>query len=375
MTDYAYTNARIRAMQGRLFDRAGYESLLAQDTLMDALDALKRSPYAAALERTTEKQNATPGAEARFRLDEALRQDLVLSLSKLRRITSDRARDLLGLLLLRWDAYNLKTVLRGKRAHAPTEEVLASTLPVGWLDEAALAELTRVTTLRATADTLETWRSPLARPFRDGLRALGESDDLQLLEFALDRFAFARAFRVVAEDGDNDRVVRDYLRLLVDKANFLTALRYLYERSALSGEPIAPGHPLPPGLQGVVARGHEAGRYFLDVGSRFTRAHYNAVAGARDARHAMALLADTPIRRLAGTFPEGDAPALPRIERTLDRALLHAAVGLSRGDPLGIGVAVAYIERKVNEVRNLRMILRGKASGMGAEQIREWLIV
>jgi vacuolar-type H+-ATPase subunit C/Vma6 len=89
----------------------------------------------------------------------------------------------------------------------------------------------------------------------------------------------------------------------------------------------------------------------------------------------MALPADTPIRRLAGAFPEGDAPSLPRIERTLDRALLHAAVGLSHSDPLGIGVAVAYVEQKVNEVRNLRMILRGKASGMGAEQIHEWLIV
>lgn len=365
MTDYAYTNARIRAMQGRLFDRAGYESLLAQATLTDALDALKRSTSAVVPERTDEKERVKPGAETWHRLDEALRQDLVLSLSKLRRITSDRARDLLGLLLLRWDAYNLKTVLRGKRAHAPTEEVLASTLPVGWLDEVALAELTRVTTLRATADTLETWRSPLARPFRDGLRALGESDDLQLLEFALDRFAFARAFRAVAKNGDDDRVVRDYLRLLVDKANFLTALRYLYERSALSGEPIA--------LR--FAMGHEAERHFLDVSSRFTRAHYDAVACARDARHAMALLADTPIRPLAGTFPEGDAPALPRIERTLDRALLHAAVGLSHSDPLGIGVAVAYVEQKVNEVRNLRMILRGKAFGMGAEQIREWLIV
>lgn len=355
MADYAYTNARIRAMQGRLFNRTGYENLMAQPTLTDALDALKRLTSAVVPERTDEKERGKPGTETWHRLDEALRQDLVLSLSKLRRITSDRARDLLGILLLRWDAYNLKTVLRGKRAHAPTEEVLASTLPVGWLDEVALAELTRVTTLRATADTLETWRSPLARPFRDGLRALGASDDLQLFEFALDRFAFARAFSAVAEDGDNDRVVRDYLRLLVDKTNFLTALRYLYERSVL--------------------KTIEAGRHFLEANGRFTRAHYDAVAGARDARHAMALLADTPIHRLAGTFPEGDAPALPRMERTLDRALLHAAAGLSRSDPLGIGVAVAYVEQKANEVRNLRMILRGKASGMGAEQIRDWLII
>ena len=98
MADYAYTNARIRAMQGRLFNRAGYESLLAQPTLTDALDALTRSTSAVVPERTDEKERVKPETETWRRLDEALRQDLVLSLSKLRRITSDRARDLLELL-------------------------------------------------------------------------------------------------------------------------------------------------------------------------------------------------------------------------------------------------------------------------------------
>jgi vacuolar-type H+-ATPase subunit C/Vma6 len=63
------------------------------------------------------------------------------------------------------------------------------------------------------------------------------------------------------------------------------------------------------------------------------------------------------------------------VERQLDRRLIREAIGLARQDPLGIGVAMAYIERKVNEVRNLRTIMRGKAAGMGAGQIMEWLIL
>ena len=50
-------------------------------------------------------------------------------------------------------------------------------------------------------------------------------------------------------------------------------------------------------------------------------------------------------------------------------------MNLSRQDPLGIGVAIAYLEQKTNEVRNIRMILRGKALGMGVEQIAEWMMV
>ncbi|MEK6619195.1 MAG: V-type ATPase subunit [Nitrospirota bacterium] len=355
MDDYAYFNTRIRAMQGRLLTREHYEVLLSRETTASLLESLMDSTYAEALERAAEAPGAPTPLETTTRIDEALRRDLAGTLSKLRHLASDRLQELMETLLLRWDAYNLKTVLRGKRAAAPFEEILASTFPVGDLDEIALAELTRAPSVGALVNTLGTWRVPLARPLREGLRLLGETDTLQPLEFELDRFTFAQALRVVADGDDNDNVVRAYLRLLVDRANLLTALRYLEERSALS--PI------------------EAARHFLEADGQCTRTHYEAVVGARDLHHGLSLLADTPYRWLAKAFAAGEPVSLPLVERKLDRMVSREAVSLSRRDPLGIGVAVAYIERKVNEVRNLRMIMRGKVLGMGAEQIAEWLIV
>ena len=364
MPDYAYFNTRIRAMQGRLLTREHYEVLLAQDTTAGLLERLMDTPYAEALETTRPQFPATrspltetgqPSTDNGSLFDEALRRDLAATLSKLRRLASDRLLELMEVLLLRWDAYNLKTILRGKRASAPIEEILASTFPVGALDEIALAELARAPSLRGLADTLWTWRVPLARPIRDGLKLLGETDTLQPLEFELDRFALAQALGAVADGDDNDKVVREYLRLLVDKTNLLTALRYLEERSALS--PI------------------EAARHFLEADGQFTRTHYDAVVEARDLRHGLSLLADTPYRWLTKTFAEGEPISPPLVERQLDRMVIRKAVGLSRHDPLGIGMPMAYLERKLNEVRNLRMIVRGKALGMGAEQIAEWLIL
>jgi len=355
MDDYAYTNARIRAMKGKLFDRPWYEALVAQETNEALVESLKDSPYAGVLERTIEKIVAIPRPEASIRIDEALRRDLVWALSKLRRITSDRPRELMEALLIRWDSYNIKTVLRGKRAHARIEEILSSTFPVGVLDEVALAELTRAPTLQAIAATLETWRVPFARPLRRGLKLLEEADIFQPLEFELDRFTFVEALKMVADGDDNDQVVRDFLRRLVDKANLLTALRYLEERSALS--PI------------------EAGRHYLEADGRITRTHYQTVVGGRDLRHGLSLLADTPYRWLAGSFTEQEPVSLSRVEWRLDRWLINEAIALARRDPLGIGVAMAYVEQKINEVRNLRMTMQGKALGMGPEQIMEWLIV
>jgi vacuolar-type H+-ATPase subunit C/Vma6 len=142
--------------------------------------------------------------------------------------------------------------------------------------------------------------------------------------------------------------------VVADRTNLVTALRYLEERSALS--------PL------------EAARDFLDAGGRFTRTHYQAVVAARDLRHGLSLLASGPFRWLSAAATEGKPVSIPAIERRLDGALIRKAVALSRHDPVGIGVMLAYLERKINEVRNLRMIVRGRSLSMGPEQIDEWLI-
>ncbi|WP_447974707.1 V-type ATPase subunit [Nitrospira sp. Kam-Ns4a] len=355
MDDYAYFNARVRAMQGRLLTREQYEALLAQDTTGGIVERLRDSAYAEALERVVEAPGSQAGPDPTVRLDEALRRDLAGTLAKLRRLASDRMLEVLEAILLRWDAYNLKTILRGKRAAAPIEEILAATVPAGILDELALAELSRAPTVGVVVDTLATWRMPLARPLRKGLTRLGESASLQPVEFELDGFAFAHALDVVADGDDNDAVVRSYLRLLVDRTNLLTALRYLEERSARS--------PL------------EAAHHFLEAGGRFTRSQYEAVVSARDLRHGLSLLAGGPFHWLAAAGAEGPPLSLPALERRLDRALLRETLRLSRGDPLGMGVGLAYLERKLNETRNLRMIARGKTLGMSREQIAEWLII
>lgn len=355
MADDAFASARIHAMAGRLLSRIQYEFLLSQGTLDGLVEALKGSPYGPMLERTIVATDLARPFPAIIRMDGALRQDLVESLGRLQRFFSDRSLELMHTLLLRWDVYNLKTVMRAKRAAGPLEEVLATTFPVGILDEVALVELARLPTLHAVAGTLEVWRLPFARAVRTGLNLLGKSESLHALEFELDRFAAAQTARLAADGDENTLAVRRYLRLLVDKANLLTGLRYLAERSVRS--------PM------------EAGRWFLQGGGRLTRSHYDAVVGARDVREGLSRLAGTPYGWLAGTRAEGEPISLPLVERQVDRMIIRRAVSLSRCDPLGIGVAVAYLERKTDEIRNIRMMLRGKALGMGVARIAEWVTV
>ncbi|MGE3151297.1 MAG: V-type ATPase subunit [Nitrospiraceae bacterium] len=355
MDDYAYTNARIRAMEGRLLSRDQYDSLLAQATLDGLVHGLRSLPYARALEPVLATLDRAQGLRTIGCLDEALRRDLVETLGILRGFFSDRSRELLDVLLLRWDVYNLKTVLRGKRAAAPIEEVLAMTFPVGLLDDIAVAELARAPTMQAVAHLLEMWRLPLARPVRSGLDQLGEADDLQPLESELDRLTLLHSCRLAVSEDENDRAVGSYLGFLADSANLLAALRYLAERGARSSL--------------------EAGRHFLEAGGRFTRTRYEAVIGAPDLREGLNRLVATSFGWLTDLFRAKDSVSPPLVERELNRAAIRKSVALSRPDPLGIGPAIAYLERKTNEIRNLRMILRGKVAGMQPEQVEEWLIL
>lgn len=342
-------------MKARLLDRGQYESLLRQGSVEAMAKALKNLPHARILEKVLTGFDPTQPSRMIMLIDEVLWRELTETLITLRRFFSNRSLELLDVLFLRWDVYNLKTVLRGKRASAPVEEILATAFPVGILDAIAMAELARAPTVQAVAALLERWRLPLARPVRVGLNLMGEADSLQPLEYELDRFVCVHASRMVSDGDDNDQAVRDYLRFFTDKANLLTALRYVSERSAFS--------PL------------EAGRHFLKPGGRFNRTHYETVVSARDLRDGLARLVATPYGWLAEAVRGKEPISLPRVERELDWAAIDYAVGLSRPDPLGIGLMIAYVEQKINEVRNLRMIIRGKALGMRNEEIEEWLIL
>jgi vacuolar-type H+-ATPase subunit C/Vma6 len=50
-------------------------------------------------------------------------------------------------------------------------------------------------------------------------------------------------------------------------------------------------------------------------------------------------------------------------------------LALGSTDPLGIGIPIAYLWGKQNEITNLRIIVKGAAVGMPADRTRRELIL
>lgn len=143
-TDFSYGNTRLRARRGALMRGADYELLIGED-VEGLLDALARTPY-------VQDADAAQRHDGLRRLHEAIRFHLGRSLEEMRSFYAGRARELVDLLLSRFDIQNVVTVLRAKAGtQHPAEGAL---VPVGWLVEPLTTDIFRQRELAGTVDLL-----------------------------------------------------------------------------------------------------------------------------------------------------------------------------------------------------------------------------
>jgi V/A-type H+-transporting ATPase subunit C len=357
MSDFDYGNARLRAMKARLLSRQTLEGLAEAGSVPGLITALTNTAYREAVEAALARSLEEPaGLEC---LAEAVRNDLVATVGKARSFFRDQAGELAALVLRRYDLHNVKAVLRGLAQHVPANEILASTLPMGALRPADLAELARSANFRGAVDLLTTWAVPLSRPLLElRARRQGDGADVPEMELALDRWHLHTAMQVAREAGDEGKTYLEALRREADAVNIMTALRLVGVPDAAAtlrahfgtGEAatllIGPGH-VPLGLLAEAAR-------------------------KPSVTEAVSALAGTPygptLQRTMDKYAA--ASRLSVFERALARRQLQQAVGFFASDPLGIGVLLGYVALKTNEVANLRAIAQGLVLGEKPDRIR-----
>lgn len=364
MADDPYVAARVRAMRGRLLDARRFADLLACGDAPCVARLLQGTPYGAPIER------AGGGADAGA-IEEGLRRELRANVAALRGACRGRWRELMDALLGRWEVENLKTLLRGRRAGSSVEEILAGLAPIGWSDEPALAELARRPSIHAMVETLILWRHPAARPLKAAVAgrllmpfngrllvpfnahggAVDEDRlDLIAVESALDHWSHDAARAMLDPRDESDRAVLSYLGWVIDERNLLAAIRLRQE-----------------GRGGTIA--DEA---FVPGGAEVDRDLFRRLLRADDWERVADLVSHTrygPVSIARGA----PHPPLALLEPQIRRNVIHRVEASCRPDPLGFGLVIGYVERKVDEVRTLRMIAHGVAYGLDASAIRQVL--
>ncbi|TQQ82529.1 V-type ATP synthase subunit C [Halonotius roseus] len=337
-----YVTARVRARRGVLFDDDEYSKLVRMGPA-EIARYMEESEYEREINELGSRHSGVDLIEYSLNRNLARHFDALLGFAE------GQLYDLIARYLRKFDAWNVKTVLRGVYTDADSEAIETDMIRAGEFDDALITRLLEAGTVEDVVSLLD------GTIFGDGLEAafedFQETDTLVPLENAVDR-AFYEQLLSDLPSGEAVGLYREFLEAEIDFRNVRNALRL-----ARSGADIDPG------------------AYFIDGGRLFSASEMTTlventdelVTRIRESRYGKKL--SEPLDELEA------ADSLIDFERALEGVLLRYSKQLGNVHPLSICPVVAYILMKEREVTNIRAIARGREAGLSETAIEQELVI
>ena len=324
-------------MKSKLLQKESYPRLMNME-IAEIARFIEDSEYKADVDELARRYD---GANL---IEHALNQNLALTYRKLLNISAGESHHLLSEYLKRWDIWNIKTILRGKRYGAPENEILEAVVSAGRFGYHDLIELVR----KDVPEIIEILKHdyPL-----DGY----SEDRMDYFENALDKFYYESLIELEAvrkPKTKGNRLFSEIVKTEIDVRNLKTLFRSA--KAGLAREQIV-DMLIPGGLKlNMVALIKLAGLSF----DEFT-----------------ASIKDYPYwDSISGTVTDENG-SLTGVEIGLDKYCLEHASRSSHYYPLSIVPIMDYVVSKKNEVDNIRMIVRGREAGLSDDLIRSKLVL
>jgi len=337
-----YVVARVRARKAKLFDDDDYRKLVRMGPAEIARQ-MEESVY-------EEEINALGARHSGVDLIEyALNRDLAGQFDDILRWADGRLYDLVARYLRKFDAWNVKTVVRGIYSDTDRETVEADLIRAGELPDRLVDTLLDAASVEEVVVALED--TIYGDPLADALDDYEESGVLVPLENAVDRAYYEQLLEDLFVD-ETTVVYREFLTAEIDFRNARNALRL-----AGSGADVDPAD------------------YFIEGGRLFSASELSTLAGNREelvARIRSSTYGDELDEALDAL---AESESLIGFERALDAALGSYADQLGFVNPLSVTPVVSFIIAKEREVDNVRAIARGREAGLSPERIESELVV
>jgi V/A-type H+-transporting ATPase subunit C len=337
-----YVNARVRARRSALFADEDYRKLVRMSTA-EIARFMEESAY-------EDEINALGARHSGVDLVEyALNRNLARQFDDILDWADGRLYDLIARYLRKFDAWNVKTVIRGIYSDASREEVESDLIRAGEFSERLVGRLLDATSIEEAIDVLD--RTMFGPALAAAFDEYESSGVLVPLENAVDRVFYENLLSGVTWD-ETTQQYRDLLTAEIDFRNARNALRL-----ARSGADIDPGE------------------YYIEGGRLFGRAELSSLAQNTD-ELVQRVRDSTYGDDLAEALDDlEEAQSLIAFERALETALLEYSSSLGSVFPLSASPVIAYILAKEREVDNIRAIARAREAGLSPEQIEEELVI
>jgi V/A-type H+-transporting ATPase subunit C len=337
-----YVNARVRARQSALYSEEDYRKLVRMGPA-EIARFMEESEYEREINALGSRYSGVDLIEY------ALNRNLAKQFDDILDWAGGRLYDHIARYLRKFDAWNVKTVIRGIYSDAGRDDVADDLIRAGEFSEEFLERLLDCATIEDVVDRLDgtLFDAGLEQAYDD----YEETGVLVPLENAVDRAYYETLLDDLVVNEETQQY-RDYLEAEIDFRNARNALRL-----ARSGADIDPAE------------------YYISGGSLFSASELatlaqnpdELVSRIRDSKYGDEL--DEALDEL------DEADSLIGFERALETALLEYARGMGNVFPLSVGPVIAYILRKEQEVDNIRAIARGREAGLSEEQIESELVV
>lgn len=330
--DYGYINARVRGLKSKLLGSEFFSEALDASDYNAFLSSLAQSSYMKDLE---EAQARYSGLKV---LDVALGRNFYNTSRSILNFSDGEANELISLMLLRYDLYNIKAIARAKHSGRDLEAIQDAFFPAGELKLPILETIASAPDMAGVAQALLASPSPLKTSFARAAQQYSSDADLYKLELELDR-AYYKIISGKLKDMDApDSFVR-HTKREIDATNLRTALK----------------------LQGS----ESSDDLFVSGGKEISRAIFDAVA-AENGLSSLQILAPTSFAKVIEAQNLGEAEGVIR-------DLLNASAKRLAADPLGIGVVANYLRMKETEAAKLRLLARGKFYNVPRETLAKEL--
>ncbi|WNY29032.1 V-type ATP synthase subunit C [Methanimicrococcus stummii] len=348
-SNYPYAVTRVRAMRIKLFPRDAYPRFLNM-SLDEITRKIGESEYKRDIDELSREYSGIN------LIEHALNRNMAESFQKVLQITEGEPHELVMEYLRIFDIEDIKTILRGKVHNIPEDQILQTLVTGGVLRYTFLSGLVSKSVEEIIASFKDSPYGPILSKF--------DGTNLPEIENELDKFYYESLFEAIGMPSSADRKQFDqFVRREIDIKNLNLLLRVKKYEAFENAENADTQCIVEDVSSMMIPHGLS-----LDTDKLKNLCYDDFVEALRK----------TPYWEVVGTVLENKdlkSVSLTDVEARLLKYNLTIVTENSRRFLISIIPILEFIIYKSNEVRNLRIIVRGKSVGMDNELIKDRLVI
>lgn len=330
-------------MKTELVDKQNYQKLMKM-SVNEIVQFLQQTTYKKEVNALGMKYSGIELLEAALNINSANTYEKILAMS------SREMKEVVGVLLKRFETNNIKNIIRGKFAGATSEEISASLIPVNGTD---LDTLTGLLKKEKIADILLALNPSVE--LKESLQEFEKTGKISAIENALDHELYTELSNLAKRIPKEGKLLSQFMKTEIDNVNIRILLR----------------------LKSAGVESPEIVRHLNLEGHKLSKKMLVDLANSQDLVTLIERLEKSPYSNVLsrGIKKYRETGTLAVMETELSKNLLAQADLFLHQHPISIGPIIGFSIAKEAEVRNLRMIAQARHRGLPESFMEEMLAI